>query len=65
MRKSKEKFNELILINDGKAMLRSVLQPSNKFVAHFSTDKGAILVQEILFEKTWNEVATLDRMDNK
>jgi hypothetical protein len=55
-----EKFDELIIINDGKAMLRSVLQPSNKFVAYFSTDKGAILVQEILFEKSWNDVKSLD-----
>lgn len=60
-----EKFNELILIGDGKAMLRIVREQSNEFVAHFSTDKPAILVQEILFEKSWNEVETLDRMDIK
>lgn len=55
-----DKFNELILISDGKAMLRSTFEPSNQLVAHFSTEEANILVQEILFEKYWNEVKSLE-----
>lgn len=55
-----DKFNELILIGDGKVMLRSKHEPSNEPVAHLSTDEADVLVQEILFEKSWNEVKSLD-----
>ena len=59
-----DKFNELILISDGKTILRSLLEPSNELVAHLSTDKAAVLVQETLFEKSWNEVKSLDIANN-
>jgi hypothetical protein len=49
-----ERFNESILIADGRLMLRSILEPSNEIVAHISSEKSAVLVQEILFEKYWN-----------
>lgn len=55
-----DKFNELILIGDGKVMLRSTHKPSNELEAHLSTDQADVLVQEILFEKSWNEVRSLD-----
>jgi hypothetical protein len=55
-----DKFNELILISDGKTMLRSILELSNELVAHLSTDEADVLVQEILFEKSWNEIKSLD-----
>lgn len=54
------KFNELVLITDGKTMFRSILEPSNELVAHFSTNEADVLVQVILFEKSWNEVQSLD-----
>ncbi len=54
------KFNELVLITDDKTMLRSILEPSNELVAHLSTDEADVLVQEILFEKSWNEIKSLD-----
>jgi len=54
------KFNELVLISDGKTMLRSILQPSKEFMAHLSTNEAEVLVQEILFEKSWNEIKSLD-----
>ena len=60
-----DKFNELILISDGQAMLRSILEPSNELVAYFSTDEANVLVQEILFEKSWNEVKSLDIVNSK
>ncbi len=55
-----DKFNELILISDGKTMLRCILELSNELVAHLSTDEADVLVQEILFEKSWNEIKSLD-----
>ncbi len=58
-----DKFNELILISDGKVMLRCSHKQSNEFVAHLSADEADVLVQEILFEKSWNEVKSLDVID--
>jgi len=46
-----DRFNESILLCDGKSMLRSVLEPSNQLVAYFSTEESTVLVQDILFEK--------------
>jgi hypothetical protein len=58
------KFNELVIINDGKTMLRCILEPSNEFMAHLSTNEAEVLVQEILFEKSWNEIKSLDIVNN-
>ena len=55
-----ERFNESILIADSRLMLRSILEPSNEIVAHMSTEKSPVLVQEILFEKYWNEMQSLE-----
>ena len=37
-------------------MLQSKYDMNNQLVAFFSTEKYNILLQEILFEKHWNEV---------
>ena len=55
-----DRFNESILIADGKSMLRSIFDPSNNLVAHISTNESSILVEEILFEKNWNEIKSLE-----
>lgn len=55
-----DKYNELTLIADGKVILRSILEPSNKLVVQISTEKSLVLVQEILFEKYWNEIQSLE-----
>ena len=55
-----ERFNESILIADGRLMLRSILEPSNEIVAHISTEVSVVLVREILFEKYWNEIQSLE-----
>ena len=55
-----DRFNESILLCDEKSMLRLVLEPSKQLVAHFSTEESVVLVQEILFEKYWNEVKSLE-----
>ena len=55
-----DRFNESILIADGKSMLRSTFESSNDLVTHISTKKSLVLVQEILFEKYWNEIQSLE-----
>ena len=55
-----DRFNESILIADGKLMLRSTFESSNDPVTHISTKKSLVLVQEILFEKYWNEIQSLE-----
>ena len=55
-----DRFNESILIADGKLMLRSTFESSNDLVTHISTKKSLVLVQEILFEKYWNEIQSLE-----
>ena len=59
-----DRFNESILIADGKTILRSIFEPSNELVVHLSTEKSPVLVQEILFEKYWNEVNSLEVMNS-
>jgi hypothetical protein len=58
------RFNESILIADGKSMLRSIFDPSNDLVAYISTNESSILVEEILFEKYWNEIKSLELIND-
>ena len=59
-----DSINELILIADGKSMLHSIFDPSNDLVAHISTNESSILVEEILFEKYWNEIKSLELINH-
>ena len=54
-----DKFSELTIISDGKSMLRCSIKPSNQMIGHFTTEESIIFVQEIVFEKYWNEVMSL------
>jgi hypothetical protein len=59
-----DKFNEFILIEDSKLMLRSNGNSSAEMEGHLSTEESAILVQEIVFEKYWNEIISLKVINN-
>ncbi|CAN5574987.1 hypothetical protein BH23THE1_BH23THE1_35580 [soil metagenome] len=52
-------FSECVIISDDKYILQSMYDRNNQLVAFFSTEKYNILLQEILFEKHWNEVESL------
>lgn len=53
-------FSEGIIISDGKYMLQSKFDANNQLVIYFSSEKYNILLQEVLFEKHWNEVECLN-----
>jgi len=52
-------FNEAVLIRDDKYMLQIKYGINDQLLALFSSEEYNILVQEILFEKHWNEVKSL------
>jgi len=55
-----ESLNECLIITDGNKLLR-IIQDHHlpPLIASFSSDKNHVLVQEILFEKYWNEISNL------
>lgn len=53
------KYSEFTVISDGKSMLRCSIKPSNQMMGYFTTEESIIFVQEIVFEKYWNEVMSL------
>lgn len=54
-----EKYNELILISDGKMMIQCNVKPTNQMRGCFTTAEPSIFMQEIVFERYWNEVMSL------
>jgi hypothetical protein len=52
-------IEELMIICDGKDLLRITYDNLRNFVASFTNKEHQILVQEILFEKYWNEIKSL------
>lgn len=53
-------FNEMIVCFDGKYVLQIQLDKDGSFVGSFTSDSNKVLVQQILFEKHWNEVKSLE-----
>jgi hypothetical protein len=52
-------INEFIIIGDGKHLLKINYDKVHNFVAYFSNKEHQVLVQQILFEKYWNEIKGL------
>ena len=57
-------IEELMIICDGKDLLRITYDNLRNFVASFTNKEHQILVQEILFEKYWNEIKSLANVNN-
>jgi hypothetical protein len=53
-------FNEMIICFDGKYALHIQQDDDDSFVGSFTSDSNKVLVQQILFEKHWNEVKSLE-----
>ena len=53
------KFDEMIICFDEKYVLQIQQDQSNEFIGSFTNDSNKVLVQQILFEKCWNEVKSL------
>jgi len=52
-------FNEFIMLSDTKYVLQIKCNQHNEIVASFSNEEHSVMIQEILFEKYWNEVKSL------
>jgi hypothetical protein len=57
------RFDEMILISDSKYVLQVRYDNDNKMIASFTNEKHKVQVQEIIFEKYWNEVKSLEVMN--
>ena len=57
-------IEEFIIISDGKDLLRIKSNNLHNFVASLTNKEHQILVQEILFEKYWNEIKSLAIVSN-
>jgi len=53
-------INEGMIMSDDKNLVQAKYDSNNQLIAYFSIDKSNILLQEILFEKHWNEVKSLN-----
>lgn len=52
--------NEMVIVNDGKLVAQIKYDEGNNLEATVSNEEHTVLVQEILFEKYWNEVKSLE-----
>ena len=53
-------FNELVILSDEMYALQIKYDHQNKLIASFTNEEPSVMVQEILFEKYWNEVKSLE-----
>jgi hypothetical protein len=57
-------LNEMIMIFDDKHLLRLNYNQNDLRVATFSNKEHTVLVQQLMFEKYWNELKSLEVMNN-
>jgi sugar-specific transcriptional regulator TrmB len=57
-------FNEMVIMSDGKHLFQIKYNQNGKLEALYSNEKHQIFIQEILFEKFWNEVESLSNAPN-
>ncbi|WP_458719711.1 hypothetical protein [Candidatus Nitrosocosmicus sp. R] len=57
-------FNEMVVLTDGKQVLQTKHQQDGKIFALSSNEEHTVLVQEVLFEKYWNEIQSLEMIKN-
>ncbi len=57
-------FNEMVIMSDSKYLFQIKYNQNGKLEASYSNEKHQIFVQEILFEKFWNEVENLSNVLN-
>ena len=53
-------LNEMTLISDNKRLLNTRYDQDNNLITTFSNEEHSILIQELMFEKHWNEVKSLE-----
>ncbi|MDN5845832.1 MAG: hypothetical protein L0H53_06110 [Candidatus Nitrosocosmicus sp.] len=50
----------MVMIFDNKHLLHVYYDLDSKLIASFSNEEHKVLVQELMFEKYWNEVKSLN-----
>ena len=58
-------FNELVILSDDKYALQIKYNEQNKLTASFTNEESRVMVQEILFEKYWNEIKSLEVIESR
>ena len=53
-------INEMVMIFDNKHLLHVNYDSENDLIATYSNEEHQVLIQELMFEKHWNEVKSLD-----
>ena len=56
-------FNEMVVLTDGKHVLQTKHQQDGKIFALSSNEEHTIMIEEVLFEKYWNELQSLEIMN--
>jgi hypothetical protein len=57
-------IDEMVMIFDNKHLLQVNYSPDDKLNATYSNEEHKVLIQELMFEKYWNEVKSLEVMNN-
>lgn len=57
-------IDEMVMIFDNKHLLQVNYSPDGKLNATYSNEEHKVLIQELMFEKYWNEVKSLEVMNN-
>ena len=57
-------FNEMVIMSDSKHLFQIKYNQNGKLEASYSNEKHQIFIQEILFEKFWNEIESLSNALN-
>ncbi len=57
-------FNEMVILTDGKYVIQTKHQQDGKIFTMSSNEEHTVLVQEVLFEKYWNEIRGLEFLNN-
>ncbi len=57
-------INEMVMIFDNKHLLHVNYDSDNELVATYSNEEHKVLIQELMFEKYWNEVKSLGIINN-
>ena len=52
--------DEMVIISDNKHLIKVNYNQDNRMIATFSNEEYSILIHELMFEKSWNEVKSLD-----
>jgi hypothetical protein len=57
-------LDEMVIVSDSKHLINIQIDTNDKLTATFSNEPHKVLVQELIFEKHWNEVKSLSAVNS-